>query len=752
MQEIDLTTEAGLAEAASQCLSKDLQSDKRRTWILNLAETFQWVQSSSEAERSSRDFQQRLWEENHVAAAGQGKIPLDKALDDDGFRSWLAQQSMRPLPSPEGDRAQFLSEFYEQLIERLQPFCNRRPHLKIFRVLAALYPGALTTVSDKRALRTLHSAMGGPRGGKPVRRHVWILERLESVLGPPGGDHSSIAERVALPWVLYATFARDADEDDTTTPTDEPGELKLVPMPATRRRRGLTGMRGGLASILSALDFVQDGVTRDELQDFLRSQYPESKKSTLGVYVNVLQSEFAVIRRDGDRYVLTERGASVLESQDPDDLSDWLLTHILGVDHVFVLLRDSGKMPSAELREQLQQVNPGWTTGFAPSAILTWLRSFGVIQSGDDGYTLTETGAEWAARIHWTPEALPREEKLDDPGVDPSEPDEPGVHLPGLESIVASVSKAGHFNASLVARLHAGLWANSRRHFAVLTGLSGSGKTLLARAYAKALSQSPEDHRLLTLPVQPGWYDPGALLGYVNPLRGESYVSTPFVEFLLRATREPRQPHVVVLDEMNLSHPEQYMAPLLSAMETGGRIELHTEGDHFDGVPSGVPYPPNLVLIGTVNMDETTHGLSDKVLDRAFVLEFWNIDLSHYPRWGTHGLASEEESRVRLVLEELISALEPARLHFGWRTVDDVLDFLAATKAHGGTLPFDQALDGVIGAKVAPKLRGDDSPRIREAMDACHDVLKRHGLQDSAARVDELRRDLESTGSARFWR
>lgn len=753
MPEIDLTTDAGLREAANQCLSNDLRAEARQTWILRLAETFQWVQSTDAAERASREFQQRLWEENHVAAAGQGKIPLDKALDDDGFRDWLAQQSMRPLPGPEGDRAQFLSEFYEQLIERLEPFCNRTPHLKIFRVLAALYPGALTTVSDRRALRVLYSAMGGPRGGKPVRRHVWILDRLESVLGPPEKDPASIAERVALPWALYATFARDADEDDTMTPTDEPGELKLVPMPATRRRRGLTGMRGGFSAILSALDFVQDGVTRDELLDFLRSQFPESKQSTLGVYVNILQSEFAVIRRDGDRYVLTERGASVLESQDPDDLSDWLLTHILGVDHVIVLLRDSGRMLSVELRDRLQRVNPGWTTSYAPGAMLSWLRGFNAIQTGDDGYvTLTEIGAEWAARIHWTPEALPKDEQIDDPVVDPPEPEEQGVHLPGLERIVASVSKAGHFDASLVARLHAGLWANSRRHFAVLTGLSGSGKTLLARAYAKALSHSPEEHRLLTLPVQPGWYDPGALLGYVNPLRGESYVSTPFLEFLLRATGEPRKPHVVVLDEMNLSHPEQYMAPLLSAMETGGRIELHTEGEHFDGVPSAVPYPSNLVLIGTVNMDETTHGLSDKVLDRAFVLEFWNIDLDHYPRWGTHGLTADEESRVRQVLEDLIRALEPARLHFGWRTVDDVLDFLGATKAHGETLPFDQALDGVISAKVAPKLRGDDSPRIREAMDGCHDVLKRHGLRDTAAKVEELRRDLESTGSARFWR
>ena len=73
-------------------------------------------------------------------------------------------------------------------------------------------------------------------------------------------------------------------------------------------------------------------------------------------------------------------------------------------------------------------------------------------------------------------------------------------------------------------------------------------------------------------------------------------------------------------------------------METGGDIPLHGEGKTIDGVPERLRYPPNLVLIGTVNMDETTHALSDKVLDRAFTLEFWDIDLDDYPGWGKHNL------------------------------------------------------------------------------------------------------------------
>ena len=94
----------------------------------------------------------------------------------------------------------------------------------------------------------------------------------------------------------------------------------------------------------------------------------------------------------------------------------------------------------------------------------------------------------------------------------------------------------------LVAQLHAGLWANARRHFAVLSGLSGSCKTLLACGYARSLFEDGDPRantHLRVVAVQPGWYDPTALLGYVNPLRGDAYVRTEFLEFLMRVVEHP---------------------------------------------------------------------------------------------------------------------------------------------------------------------------------------------------------------------
>lgn len=412
-------------------------------------------------------------------------------------------------------------------------------------------------------------------------------------------------------------------------------------------------------------------------------------------------------------------------------------------------------MASSELFAIVRLTNPSWTSDFVPQAILSWLRSMGVIRTTPQyKHELTDLGREWGSRIYWQPESLPAEPESPIAPPPAAPPTDTGTHVvtPGLTVIIERVQAAGHFSADRVASLHAGLWSHPRRHFAILTGLSGSGKTLLAREYALALSRDGAEHRLLTIPVQPGWYDPGALLGFPNPLRGESYVRTDFLEYLIAAVADPTRPNVAVLDEMNLSHPEQYMAPLLSAMETGEAIRLHAEGDFFDGVPGAIEYPRNLVLIGTVNMDETTHGLSDKVLDRAFVLEFWEIDLAAYPRWGSRAINPADESRARDVLIGLMLALSPARLHFGWRVVDDVLDFLREAASAADVLPFETALDGVIYAKVSPKLRGEDAPRLRDALKRCEETLAKFGLPLSQAKVAELRRDLETTGSARFWR
>ena len=311
------------------------------------------------------------------------------------------------------------------------------------------------------------------------------------------------------------------------------------------------------------------------------------------------------------------------------------------------------------------------------------------------------------------------------------------------------------FERDDVEALHLGLWAHERRHFAVLTGLSGTGKTRLAIEYAKALTgpTGTSNDRLCTIAVQPGWHDPTPLLGYVNPLGGNRYTATEFVRFLMQAAENDSLPHVCVLDEMNLSHPEQYLAPILSAMELDdGRIELHGEDAGDAGIPPSIRYPGNLVLIGTVNMDETTMGISDKVLDRAFTLEFWDVKVDRWPGWAGSPLDGQTKELVKEVLMLLMAALSPARLHFGWRVIEEVVRFMEQRQTQSAALSVDAALDRVLYAKVLPKLRGDDAPRVRTALDGCKAALAERNLSLSTAKVEELIGDLDQLGSFRFWR
>ena len=141
--------------------------------------------------------------------------------------------------------------------------------------------------------------------------------------------------------------------------------------------------------------------------------------------------------------------------------------------------------------------------------------------------------------------------------------------------------------------------------------------------------------------------------------------------FLYPSHGSPLLPFFLILDEMNLARVELYFAPLLSAMETPQEpIVIHGER----GAPSGIPgqidrWPSNLFICGTVNMDETTHPFSDKVLDRAFTMEFWEIDIEAY-------LQKNIPEQYHEVLSGLYYALLPAQCHFGYRVLKEIQLFL----------------------------------------------------------------------------
>ncbi|MEL0644154.1 DUF3578 domain-containing protein [Olleya sp. Ti.3.14] len=190
-----------------------------------------------------------------------------------------------------------------------------------------------------------------------------------------------------------------------------------------------------------------------------------------------------------------------------------------------------------------------------------------------------------------------------------------------LESFEENCKSSGlTYNSQLITRYIASL---ATKPFVLLSGLSGSGKTKLAQAFARWIAK--DESQYCIVPVGADWTNREPLLGYSNALNDEQYIlpENGALKLLIEANKEENnnKPYFLLLDEMNLSHVERYFADFLSVMESKDKLKLHSEGLK-NGVPSHISWPSNLFIIGTVNIDETTYMFSPKVLDRANVIEF----------------------------------------------------------------------------------------------------------------------------------
>jgi hypothetical protein len=253
----------------------------------------------------------------------------------------------------------------------------------------------------------------------------------------------------------------------------------------------------------------------------------------------------------------------------------------------------------------------------------------------------------------------------------------------------------------------------------ILPGISGTGKTRLTRLYADAahaIAPGRENPYYLLVAVQPDWHSARDLLGYYNALTG-SYHASAFTRFLLAASADPQQAYYLCLDELNLARPEYYLAPILSAMETlEGTLDLGTPTPETPLVGGGtirspLRLPLNVRITGTVNVDESTFALSDKLLDRANLIELTEVDLGAF-RASYAGPVDEQ-------VWATISALQPITAEaghpFGYRAIGEMLRFVEQAR---GTLSPQAALDLQIKQKVLPRLRGEDAPRLRRALGA----------------------------------
>ena len=371
--------------------------------------------------------------------------------------------------------------------------------------------------------------------------------------------------------------------------------------------------------------------------------------------------------------------------------------------------------------------------------------------------------------------------------------------------------------------------------FLLLAGISGTGKSRIVRELAKACwdknskeYQDPRPRNFEMVQVKPNWHDSSELIGYVSRIDGVRYVVGPFLKFMVKAIQDPETPYFLCLDEMNLAPVEQYFAEYLSVVESRKRQEdgtittdpivdysdteeyqsliyqLFPDDDDlrkaFLTEEGGMrlSIPNNLIVVGTVNMDETTFSFSRKVLDRAMTIEMNEVDLKG-------GLESRHENIGKLGAAELIgTAVEGVDVYGDYKDVcDTAIHYLQAIndKLEGtpfkiayrtrneallyvvNNLPYNKdekgeelsqeyiiarALDEITNMKILSRIEGDETKvskafleglekEIREGLEAvCEDMFGDGALFGEAyssvslSKLDEMKKRLGS-GYTSFW-
>ena len=298
------------------------------------------------------------------------------------------------------------------------------------------------------------------------------------------------------------------------------------------------------------------------------------------------------------------------------------------------------------------------------------------------------------------------------------------------------------------------------KQLVILTGLSGSGKTQIALQFGRWLSGGDED-RYRVVPVRPDWTGPEALLGYEDALRetegGRRAWQVPApLQFMLRAARDEDRPYLMILDEMNLAHVERYFADVISGMESGEGCLPNLREDE-DGTwrkacgerePDKIPFPDNLFIAGTVNVDETTYMFSPKVLDRANTLEFTVetedlqadirkpgdcepgdpslvrgfLEIASDENWHVENPPAGRESFVGR-LKDLHRELDRG-FSFGHRVLFEAIRY-AALHAEAGGDSMEEALDVQVLQKILPRIHGSRrrvEPVLRTVGKFCWDL------------------------------
>lgn len=359
--------------------------------------------------------------------------------------------------------------------------------------------------------------------------------------------------------------------------------------------------------------------------------------------------------------------------------------------------------------------------------------------------------------------------------------------------------------------------------FLLLAGISGTGKSRIVRELARACWEEDSDEYKAQKPknfeivqVKPNWHDSSELIGYVSRVSGKAeFVAGDFLKFVAKAWEDQDTPYFLCLDEMNLAPVEQYFAEYLSVVEsrkcgedgvvTTDPILKKEDVEWYFNLTAaitsdenvrkrfnkdGICIPQNLIVVGTVNMDETTFSFSRKVLDRAMTIEMNEVNLhggltKRHESIGKLGNAELIGSAVEGVdvyddytdvcnkalsyLQKVNDVLEGTPFKIAYRTRNEFLLYVVNNLPYnkdkdGNDLPqgyvIARALDEITSMKILSRIEGDDTKVKDSLLNALSQVIadglntitdEEHPVKSvSVAKLDEMKNRLQS-GYTSFW-
>lgn len=283
-----------------------------------------------------------------------------------------------------------------------------------------------------------------------------------------------------------------------------------------------------------------------------------------------------------------------------------------------------------------------------------------------------------------------------------------------------------------------------------------------------------KDPNYKIVPVGANWTENRHVLGFYNVIT-EEYNETPSYSLIKASKNDIGSPYFLILDEMNLSHVERYFADFLSAIESGQPILLYSNDDeNYE-----LDIPDNLLIVGTVNVDETTYMFSPKVLDRANTIEFptmaakeyMNSDFKEFDFKNINYLMNPlEDLDVRNMnvydlkdifmfincsegnlwdvlsneLDLFQSILKKINFDFGFRVINEILRFMFVSWRYEDSPQnwenWERYFDAQVKQKILPKLHGSQKAigqTINELFNAC--LIERKNNAD--ARLVDLTKD-----------